>query len=252
MQAGRGFRLAPRRLLITAWPWLVVALLLLAVRFSKGAALSDLYAVLSRPFWPGSAQAEWLRSAQRLDQQSRLVQLEADNKRLRQMLDLREQGGALVSAPVIARPASLWWQQLLLAQGAMAGLASGDVVLAPGGLVGRLASVTPTTALVELLTDPTSKVGVWVPRTGEHGLLVGTGTARPVLRFLDRDTRARAGDLVTTSPASTLLPPNVTVGVLQQLDLQGTPAPEARVQLSAPIEALDWVQVRSMAHGAKP
>jgi len=252
MQAGRGFRLAPRRLLLTGWPWLAVGLVLLAVRLSKGAGFSDLYAVLSRPLWPGSAQSEWLRSAQRLDQQSRLVQLEADNKRLRQMLDLREQGGTLVSAPVIARPASLWWQQLLLAQGAMAGLASGDVVLAPGGLVGRIASVTPTTALVELLTDPASKVGVWVPRTGEHGLLVGTGTARPVLRFLDRDTRARAGDWVTTSPASTLLPPNVTVGVVQRLDPQGTPAPEARVQLSAPIEALDWVQVRSMAPEATP
>lgn len=252
MQAGRGFRLSPRRLLLTGWPWLVLGLLLVAVRVSKGAAFSDLYALVSRPFWPGPAQSEWLRSAQRLDQQSRLRLLEADNQRLRRLLSLQQTSAALVSAPVIARPATGWWQQLILGKGSLQGITNGDVVLGPGGLVGRIASLTPTTASVQLLTDSSSKVGVWVPRTGEHGLLAGQGSARPVLRFLDRDTRARAGDLVSTSPASTLLPPNLTVGVVQQLDLQGTPAPEAVVQLSAPIEALDWVQVRAKPTGTQP
>jgi len=72
---------------------------------------------------------------------------------------------------------------------------------------------------------------------------VGLGTPRPVLRFLDRDARVRPGDLVTTSPASTLLPPNLTVGVIQHLDASVIPAPEAVVQLSAPLAAIDWVQV---------
>jgi rod shape-determining protein MreC len=48
---------------------------------------------------------------------------------------------------------------------------------------------------------------------------------------------------VTTSPASTLVPPNLTVGVVQQLDASVIPAPEAVVQLSAPLAAIDWVQV---------
>ena len=64
-----------------------------------------------------------------------------------------------------------------------------------------------------------------------------------MLHFLDRDLRVRPGDLVTTSPASTLLPPNLTVGVVQRLDERVLPAPEAVVQLSAPISAIDWVQL---------
>lgn len=252
MQAGRGFRPSPLRLLLTGWPWIVLGLLLVAVRFSKGAGFSDAFALASRPFWPGSAQAEWLRSAQRLDQQSRLRQLEADNVRLRQLLALQQRGGALVSAPVIARPAMGWWQQLVLGKGAWQGVRSGDVVLAPGGLLGRIASVTPSTSVVQLLTDSGSRVGVWVPRTGEHGLLVGLGTERPALRFLDRDIRVRPGDLVTTSPASTLLPPNLTVGVVQRLDEQAMPAPEALVQLSAPVAAVDWVQLRAPGRGRQP
>jgi rod shape-determining protein MreC len=64
-----------------------------------------------------------------------------------------------------------------------------------------------------------------------------------VLRFLEKDPQVRPGDLVVTSPASTLVPPNLTVGVIQAVDDKVMPAPEAVVQLSAPIEAIDGVQV---------
>ena len=82
------------------------------------------------------------------------------------------------------------------------------------------------------------------------GLLIGQGTARPVLHFLDKDTGVRPGDVVSTSPASTLLPANVTVGVIQTVNDQAVPAPEAVVQLSAPLDAVDWVQVVPRRAGA--
>ena len=126
----------------------------------------------------------------------------------------------------------------------MDGVSAGAAVLAPGGLLGRVASTTPTTAAVQLLSDDGSRVGVWVPRIRRHGLLTGLGTARPVLRFLEKDPGVRPGDVVVTSPASTLVPPNITVGVVQSVDDLAVPASEAVVQLSAPVEAVDWVQVR--------
>ena len=48
---------------------------------------------------------------------------------------------------------------------------------------------------------------------------------------------------MSTSPASTLLPPNLPVGVIQSLDEKALPAPNASVQLFAAPEAIDWVQV---------
>ena len=242
--SGRRLRLPPLRLVRATWPWLAVLLAFAAVRLSKGAFVLDAYALLSRPFWPGSAQSEWLRSAQQLDRQTRLQQLEADNRRLRGLLDLDRAGGSLLSAPVISRQAQGWWQQLVIGQGSLQGVAAGDAVLGPGGLLGRVASVTPSTATVLLLTDPASRVGVWVGRVQHHGLLVGVGTARPVLRFIEQDVGVRPGDVVTTSPASTLLPPNLTVGVVQSVNERAVPAPEAVVQLAAPVDAVDWVQVR--------
>jgi rod shape-determining protein MreC len=243
MPALRWPRLPSLRLVQQATPWLVLFLALGAIRLSKGAFLSDLYALISRPFWPGTAQAEWLRSAQQLDEQVRLTQLEQDNRRLRGLLDLQRSADSRVTAPVISREPAGWWQQLLIGRGSLAGLQSGDAVLAPGGLIGRVGPVSPTSATVILLTDPRSHVGVWVGRTQRHGLLTGVGTSRPVLRFLEKDPQVRPGDVVVSSPASTLVPPNLTVGVVQSVNDKAVPAPEAVVQLSAPVDAVDWVQV---------
>jgi len=222
----------------------LLVLALLAVRLSKGVGFTDAYALLSRPFWPGSAQGEWVRSGQALNDQTRLRQLDADNRRLRSLLELQGQGGRELAAAVISRQTGGWWQQLVIGRGELQGLRPGMAVTAPGGLIGRIAGVTPTTASVTLLTDPGSRVGVLVGRVRRHGLLTGIGTSRPLLRFLEKDPGVRPGDVVVTSPASTLVPPNLTVGVIQSVDDRAVPATEAVVQLSAPLEAVDWVQVR--------
>ena len=240
---GRSLRVPTLRKVAEAWPWWLLLLALLGVRLSKGAGFADAYALLSRPFWPGSAQSEWLGSAQQLQDQASLQQLQRDNQRLRGLLDLDRSGAGRVSAPVISRDPGGWWQQLELGKGSLDGIRPGAPVLAPGGLIGRVSSVTPTTARVELLTDSASRLGVWVARVQRHGLLVGQGTPRPQLQFLEKDTGVRPGDVITTSPASTLVPPNLLVGVVQSVNEELAPAPDAAVQLSAPVDAVDWVQV---------
>ena len=240
---GRSLRVPTLRKVAEAWPWWLLLLALLGVRLSKGAGFVDAYALLSRPFWPGSAQSEWLRSAQQLQDQVNLQQLQRDNQRLRGLLDLDRGGARRVSAPVISRDEGGWWQQLELGKGSLDGIRAGAPVLAPGGLIGRVSSVTPTTARVQLLTDSASRLGVWVARVQRHGLLVGQGTPRPQLQFLEKETGVRPGDVVTTSPASTLVPPNLLIGVVQSVNEELAPAPDAAVQLSAPVDAVDWVQV---------
>jgi rod shape-determining protein MreC len=243
MPLGRLLRVPALRLPVQSWPWALLFLALVGVRLSKGAGFADAYALLSRPFWPGTAQREWLQSAQRLEQQTRLSQLEQDNQRLRALLDLQRSHPDKLTAPVISREPAGWWRQLLLGAGSLRGIRPGDAVVAPGGLIGLVESVTPTTARVVLLTDTASQVGVWVARTQRHGLLTGIGASRPVLRFLEKDPQVRPGDVVVTSPASTLVPPGLSVGVIQSVDEKAVPAPVAVIQLSAPVDAVDWVQV---------
>lgn len=228
-------------------PWLLLVIGLLLVRVSKGAGFADAYAALTRPFWPGPAQSEWIDAAADLETRATLQLLEADNQRLRSLLGLQDTGVASgsISAAVISRTPRGWWQQLELGKGSVHGVAPDDAVLGPGGLVGRVQSVTPVTSRVKLLTAPGTELGVWLPRTRSHGLLVGVGTSRPQLRFIEKDPSVRPGDVVSTSPASTLLPPNLPVGVVQSVDERAVPAPHALVQLIASPEAIDWVQVRT-------
>jgi rod shape-determining protein MreC len=252
MPFGRLPRVPSLQRVIQAWPWWLLLLALVGVRLSKGAFLTDAYALLSRPFWPGTAQREWLQSAQQLDQRSRLAQLEQDNRRLRTLLGLQRANPQEVTAAVISREPEGWWKQLVLGAGELQGIRRGDAVVGPGGLVGRVASVTPTTARVALLTDSSSRIGVWVGRTQSMGLLTGVNGSRPELRFLVKDPQVRPGDVVVTSPASTLVPPGMSVGVIQSVDEKAVPAPTAVVQLSAPVEAIDWVQVLVQPRQAEP
>jgi rod shape-determining protein MreC len=231
MPAPRWLRSLALPSLLQAWPWLLLALALLGVRLSKGAGLADAYALLSRPFWPGTAQAEWLRSARRFEDTARIGALEAENARLRGLIGLQQASPKRLTAPVIAREPAGWWHTLLLGRGSLQGVAEGQAVLAPGGLIGLVSSVTPSTARVTLLTDPASR------------LLTGLGTSRPVVRFLEKEPGVVPGDVVTTSPASTLVPPDLPVGVIQSVDAGADPAPEAVVQLAAPVGSVDWVQL---------
>ena len=70
-------------------PWLLLASGLWIIRWSKGAGFADVYAFLTKPFWPGPAQKEWIQAGVQVEQQARLKLLEEDNQRLRGMLSLK-------------------------------------------------------------------------------------------------------------------------------------------------------------------
>ncbi len=229
------------------WYWSGLIIFVIFVRLSKGALLLDAFSLVSRPLWPGTAQKEWIESGINLEQQIKLDLLQKDNDRLRRLLNLKSTSNKeLLSAAVISRSSRDFWQQLQLNKGSFDGVSSGDAVLGPGGLLGLIDSVTPTTSTVRLLTSPGTKLGVWIDETKVHGVLMGIGSNRPQLNFLDKIPNAKVGHVVSTSPASTLLPPNLPVGVVQFLNYDNLPSPYALVQLLAAPEAIDWVQIRRL------
>ena len=217
---------------------------LILVRWSKGALFVETYSFLSRPFWPGSAQKEWVIEGKNVEQELKIRLLTQDNKRLRELLSLDNLSESnRISAAVISRKPNGWWQQLEINKGSNHQIRVGDAVLGPGGLLGIIYSVRPASSRVRLLTDPGSRIGVWVQSIQRHGMLLGMGTNRTKLTFLDKDSKAQIGDFVSTSPASTLLPPNIPIGVIKFLDNDALPAPYGIIQLIASPEAIDWVQV---------
>ena len=226
------------------WVIFFLGALLFSTNWTKGAAFLDFYSLLIKPILPGPAQREWIQQGEKMEKNIRLKLLEEDNIRLRKALFLKEfDNDKRISAAVISRSSRSWWQQVEINKGAKDGILKGQTVIGPGGLIGLVASTTPLTSRVRLLTDPGHQVGAWIERTKRHGILTGMGTNRPKLIFLNKNSLVEIGDAVTTSPASTLLPPNVIIGIVQFVDEKALPAPYAVVQLTASPEAIDWVQV---------
>tara|TARA_B100000524_G_scaffold38167_1_gene18590 strand:- start:35 stop:784 length:750 start_codon:yes stop_codon:yes gene_type:complete len=228
------------------WVIFIFLLFLVFVRISKGSFYKDLYYLISKPFWPGQFQREVIRNSLDKEVLIKVKQLEKDNKRLREILSLqRLSESESISATVISRKTGSWWRQIILNKGTKDGVKIGSSVVGPGGLLGRVNDKSLLTSSVRLLTSPESKVGVWVERIQSHGLLVGTGNDYPKLIFYTKDVDIKVGDFVLSSPASTLLPPNIPIGIIKSVE-EVKSKKTANVFLLGKPQAIDWVQILTM------
>jgi len=214
------------------------------VRISKGSLYKDFYYFISKPFWPGQFQKEIILDSLGQESLVKLNLLEEDNKRLREILSIQRLSNSdTISAAVISRKTGSWWRQLILNKGLRDGVDIGSTVIGPGGLLGRVDSTSQFTSSVMLLTSPESKVGVLVNRSQISGLLVGTGDDYPKLILYTRDADIKVGDFVSSSPASTVLPPNIPIGVIKSVDEKFKTRKAANILLFGQPQAIDWVQI---------
>ena len=226
------------------WILFAIFLFLVFVRISKGSLYKDFYYFISKPFWPGPFQKEVILKS--LDQESliKLNLLKKDNLRLREILNLQESSNSdTISAAVISRKTGSWWRQIILNKGSKDGVEIGSTVIGPGGLLGRVKSTSLLTSSVTLLTSLESKVGVWVDRIQINGLLIGSGDDYPNLILYSKDADIKVGDFVSSSPASTLLPPNIPIGIVQSVDEPFKAKKTAKILLLAKPQLIDWVQI---------
>ncbi len=226
------------------WILWVILLFLVFVRISKGSIYKDFYYFISKPFWPGHFQKEIILKS--IDQENliKLNLLKKDNLRLRENLSLQKlSNGDSISAAVISRKTGSWWRQIILNKGSKDGVEIGSTVIGPGGLLGRVSSTSLLTSSVKLLTSPESKVGVWIDRIQINGLLVGVADDFPTLILYSKDADIKVGDFVSSSPASTLLPPNIPIGIVKSVEESLKAKKTAKILLLAKPQVIDWVQI---------
>ena len=226
------------------WILFAIFLFLVFVRVSKGSVYKDFYYFMSKPFWPGQFQKEIILESIDQEYLIKLNLLKSDNLRLRQILSLQESSNnEKISAAVISRKTGSWWRQIILNKGSKDGVEIGNIVLGPGGLLGIVKNTSLFTSSVNLITSPESKLGVWVDRIQINGLLVGLGDDFPSLILYSKDADIKVGDFVSSSPASTLLPPNIPIGIVQSIDETLKSKKTAKISLLAKPHVIDWVQI---------
>ena len=227
-----------------SWILFGIFLFLIFIRISKGSIYKDFYYFISKPFWPGEFQKEVILKSLNQESLINLSLLKKDNIRLREILSLQESSNNdNISATVISRKTGSWWRLIILNKGSKDGVEIGDSVIGPGGLLGRVNNTSLFTSSVTLLTSPESKVGVWVDRIQINGLLVGIGNDYPNLILYSKNAELKVGDFVSSSPASSLLPPNIPIGIVQSIDEPFKAKKMAKISLLAKPQAIDWVQI---------
>jgi len=227
-----------------SWILFGIFLFLVFIRISKGSFYKDFYYFISKPFWPGQFQKEVILDSIDQEYLIKLNLLKKDNLRLREILSLQESSSNdNISAAVISRKTGSWWRQIILNKGSKDGVEIGSTVIGPGGLLGRVKNTSFFTSSVTLITSPESKIGVWVDRVQINGLLVGLGSDHPRLILYSKDADIKVGDFVSSSPASTLLPPNIPIGIVQSIDEPFKSKKTAKISLLAKPQLIDWVQI---------
>ena len=149
--------------------------------------------------------------------ESRVKELEAENRRFRDMVRMVEdEPYQFLTARVISEQGSAFEQSLLVSAGKDHGVRRGLPVMASTGLVGRVLDVGLRSSRVLLITDSFSRVPVIVERTGAPAVMTGNNSATMELRYLTPDMQAaiKPGDRVVTSGSGGAFPYGLPAGTV--------------------------------------
>ena len=156
-----------------------------------------------------------------------------------------------VTARVIARSSTVWYSTIKIDKGSDDGLRVNQPVIAAGGLIGKLTSVTGGTSAVRLITDGQSGVSAQVFPAGV------TGVVRPevgnpedlLLEHVESGRRVTENTLVitsgfTSSKTESLFPRGIPIGRVTKVDLDELETYQrVHVKPFADLRRIDVVQV---------
>jgi rod shape-determining protein MreC len=150
-------------------------------------------------------------------------QLRLENARLKKLLNIQDKDARPVaSGALIASSGTSSRRYAILTVGADRGVKTGQAVLGPDGLVGRIVATGRRGARVLLIIDGGNVTPVKRARDGVTALAVGRGDGMLVLRPITSNAPAfRRGDVFVTSGSGGLYRPGIPVARVIQPSRDG-------------------------------
>lgn len=156
-----------------------------------------------------------------------------ENKRLRELLNLREQRRDITSdmeaAYITEHSVTNWTSSLTLNKGTAYGVENGDCVIdETGALVGIISEVGYNWSTLLTLVDTDTSLGAKVFRTDDLGVVQGDftlmGGNRLRLDYLPADCQLLGGDLVVTSGLGGYYPSDLVIGSVVEVQMDDSGA----------------------------
>ncbi len=203
----------------------------------------------------GRLEAERLLTNARLQ---RLNSLEAENARLRALLDARERvRDEIRVAEILSVDANPYEHNLVIGIGSRDGVYDGQAIVDANGVVGQVIETGLRTAQAILISDSDHALPVVVNRNGLRTVAVGTGEIdRLVLPFLANNADIQPGDLLVTSGLGGAFPAGYPVAVVETVNrIPQEPFADVSATPSATLDQVREVMLiwsRSETNGEAP
>lgn len=167
-------------------------------------------------------------------QLQRYAALDAENRRIRELLDASAKLTDQVAvADIIAANQDPYRQQITLNKGERDGVYRGQAIVDASGILGQIVQVLPTTSIGLLLTDPDHGIPVEINRNGLQAIALGQGAGQRLrLSFLPANAEVMKGDLIVSSSLGGRFPAGFPVGRVESV--QHTPGGHFKEALVIP------------------
>ena len=192
-------------------------------------------------------QAERLITNARLQ---KLTALEAENARLRDLLEARSQVRDNIRvAEIMAVDANPFQHSIVIDVGQRDDVYDGQALVDAAGVIGQVIQTGLTTSQALLISDPSHALPVEVNRNGLRTIAKGTGELdRLDLPFLPNNADIEVGDLLVTSGLGGMFPAGYPVAIVTTVN-RIPQEPFADVS-AAPAASLDQVREVMLIWGA--
>lgn len=167
------------------------------------------------------------------------AELEAENRRLRRLLDSSTKvGERVLIAELLSVDMNPFSRKIVLNKGTRDGVYSGQALIDSNGVMGQVVHAGPFSSNALLITDPSHALPVQVHRSGLRAVAVGIGPLNLLeLLHMPNNADIRVGDLLVTSGLGGRFPPGYPVGHVVSIERdRGRPFATVRVEPTARLE----------------
>ncbi len=127
-----------------------------------------------------------------------------------------------ISATVINRNYLYWNNEIVINRGKKSGIEEGMAVIDGKGLIGKVISVSLTTARIRLITsnDINNKISVkiWINNNPINKVLETDQNNLLFISGIDNKEDIKEGDLITTSGLSDIFPSGIDIGHVEKIE----------------------------------
>ncbi|MEK6635072.1 MAG: rod shape-determining protein MreC [Planctomycetota bacterium] len=127
----------------------------------------------------------------------------------------------VIPADIIGYDASNFRKSITINAGSKHGVKPNDIVVSNNALVGKVATVSGRSSVIQLITDPASRIPGRILQTREQVIVEGNVTGFCHLKYVPRWAKLKKGDEIVSSDIGGFYPPSLPIATVIENEITG-------------------------------